>query len=222
MVEELISKKDLLKLTGISYGQLYRWKRKNLVPEDWFIRKSTFTGQETFFPKARILDRIDKIITMKAGLSLDELAQKFTDGPSDVTLTKKQLIERNIVSNIAVNLYEEQIEQTETFLYEAILYVFILDEALRSGEISLLEGKQILQTLHDHFPKSQRQQATLFVIRKMGVTVVLLLAAQDDQVFLEDAAKVAIQIKLENMQEQLKNRLLIGGERMAQASKNKR
>lgn len=51
MEEDLISKKDLLELTGISYGQLYRWKRKQLIPEEWFIRKSTFTGQETFFRK---------------------------------------------------------------------------------------------------------------------------------------------------------------------------
>jgi len=48
---EEISKKDLLILTGISYGQLYRWKRKGLIPEDWFIKRASFTGQETYFPK---------------------------------------------------------------------------------------------------------------------------------------------------------------------------
>lgn len=53
MDEKLISKKELLRLTGISYGQLYRWKRKNLIPEEWFIRKSTYTGQETFFQNRR-------------------------------------------------------------------------------------------------------------------------------------------------------------------------
>ncbi|MEC3633209.1 DUF4004 family protein, partial [Bacillus velezensis] len=52
---------ELLEETSISYGQLYRWKRKNLIPEEWFIRKSTFTGQETFFPRAEILKRISKI-----------------------------------------------------------------------------------------------------------------------------------------------------------------
>lgn len=51
MEQDLMSKKELLELTGISYGQLYRWKRKKLIPEEWFIRKSTFTGQETFFPR---------------------------------------------------------------------------------------------------------------------------------------------------------------------------
>ena len=70
MEDDLISKKDLLELTSISYGQLYRWKRKGLIPEDWFIRKSTFTGQETFFPKNRILSRIDKIKNMKDDISL--------------------------------------------------------------------------------------------------------------------------------------------------------
>jgi predicted DNA-binding transcriptional regulator AlpA len=31
--EELISKKEVLELTGISYGQFYRWKREGLIPE---------------------------------------------------------------------------------------------------------------------------------------------------------------------------------------------
>ena len=39
-MEELISKKELLEQTGISYGQLYRWKRKNIIPEEWLDRKS--------------------------------------------------------------------------------------------------------------------------------------------------------------------------------------
>ncbi|WP_216828545.1 YhbD family protein [Alkalihalobacterium elongatum] len=212
MEEELISKKDLLKQTGISYGQLYRWKRKNLVPEDWFIRKSTFTGQETFFPKDRILERIDKIINMKAGLSLDELANMFSQGPFDISLTKKQLIERNIVSGAAVDLYEEVIGASDNLSYETILFVYIIDEALRSGEISLSEAKQVLQTLINHLPKTKQLDAKLLVIRKMGVTVVLLLWAQEDEVFLEDAAKIAIQIKIGKIHEQLKNKLLIGGQ----------
>ena len=43
----MISKKDLLIQTNISYGQLYRWKREGLIPEEWFIKKSVSTGQET-------------------------------------------------------------------------------------------------------------------------------------------------------------------------------
>ncbi|HHE48164.1 MAG TPA: DUF4004 family protein, partial [Candidatus Acetothermia bacterium] len=71
---ELISKKEVLRLTGISYGQLYRWKRKGLIPEAWFIRKATPTGQETFFPREKILERIRRIQELKGERSLDELA----------------------------------------------------------------------------------------------------------------------------------------------------
>ncbi|MEW5827069.1 MAG: DUF4004 family protein [Candidatus Bipolaricaulota bacterium] len=76
--ENLIAKKEVLQLTGISYGQLYRWKRKGLIPESWFVRRSTFTGQETFFPRDKILERIERVKTMKDSLPLDDLADAIT------------------------------------------------------------------------------------------------------------------------------------------------
>ncbi|QAA77236.1 MAG: hypothetical protein BIP78_1470 [Candidatus Bipolaricaulis sibiricus] len=75
MDEDLIAKKDVLEQAGISYGQLYRWKRKGLIPEAWFIRKATVTGQETFFPRDKILARIEQIRSLKEEQSLDELVQ---------------------------------------------------------------------------------------------------------------------------------------------------
>lgn len=77
MEQKLISKKDLLKKYEISYGALYRWKRIGLIPEDWFIKKATVTGQETFFPEDLICERIELIINQKDDLSLEEISQKF-------------------------------------------------------------------------------------------------------------------------------------------------
>ena len=74
MEQELLSKKELLERYGISYGALYRWKRKGLIPEDWFIKKSTVTGQETFFPKTQICERVELILGQKEDVTLDELA----------------------------------------------------------------------------------------------------------------------------------------------------
>ena len=76
---ELISKKELLELTGISYGQLYRWKRERLIPEEWFVKQSAFTGQETFFERGRILERVKAILALKEGkgYSLEEMADIF-------------------------------------------------------------------------------------------------------------------------------------------------
>src|SRR6478735_6256738 len=112
MNEELISKKELLDLAGISYGQLYRWKRKDLIPEEWFIRKSTFTGQETFFPRERILERIDRIQKMKENLSLDEMAEMFSPSVGEMNLTKMELVKRGLASETTINLYLEQSKES--------------------------------------------------------------------------------------------------------------
>lgn len=77
--DRLISKKDVLEKMGISYGQLYRWKRKGLIPETWFIRRSTFTGQETFFPEDKIVERIERIKNMKGEHALDDLADVISE-----------------------------------------------------------------------------------------------------------------------------------------------
>ena len=78
MEQELISKKELLEKYAISYGALYRWKRKGLIPEDWFIKKSTVTGQETFFPKKMICERMEMIQRQKDDVSLEELSRLFS------------------------------------------------------------------------------------------------------------------------------------------------
>lgn len=77
MEQDLISKKELLERYCISYGALYRWKRKGLIPEDWFIKKSTVTGQETFFPEKLICERVELIQSQKDEYSLDELSKQF-------------------------------------------------------------------------------------------------------------------------------------------------
>ena len=92
MGEELISKKDLLERYGISYGALYRWKRKGLIPEDWFLKKATVTGQETFFPKELICERVELIQNQKDDFSLDELSKQFhEESEAKAVLTVKTL-----------------------------------------------------------------------------------------------------------------------------------
>ena len=86
-----ISKKELLELYGISYGALYRWKRMWLIPEDWFLRKSTSTGQETFFRREQIIPRLEQILDRSA--SLEELASQMN--PPQTEAPKPLLVVRN-------------------------------------------------------------------------------------------------------------------------------
>ncbi len=79
MEDKLISKKELLQRYGISYGALYRWKRMGLIPEEWFLKKSTGTGQETFFNEEAICGRIDEIIAAKDLDSLQRLSESLRE-----------------------------------------------------------------------------------------------------------------------------------------------
>jgi DNA-binding transcriptional MerR regulator len=207
MNEDLISKKDLLELTGISYGQLYRWKRKDLIPEEWFVRKSTFTGQETFFPKEKILERINKIQTMKENLSLDELADMFSPNLTELNLNKDDLIKRNIVSNNVLHFYLENNQVVLQFDLPRMLEVFILEKLLQSGDINLDEGKMLLQVLKDHGSLIKQKSCELVMIRKLGVSTCLLVANAEDVQF-ESGTKIVAKLSLLHCMEEIKAKLM--------------
>lgn len=207
MSEELISKKDLLELAGISYGQLYRWKRKDLIPEEWFVRKSTFTGQETFFPKEKILERIDKIQTMKENLSLDELADMFSPNVTNLNYTKDELIKRNIVSTPVIDFYLDQEKGSLQFNFSRILEVFILEKLLQSGEINLDEGKMVLQVLKDNEPLIKQKNCELMITRKLGMSSCLLLI-NAEAIHFEQGTKVVAALSLMTCMEEIKAKLL--------------
>ena len=106
-----ISKKDLLKETGISYGQLYRWKREGLIPESWFVKRPSPTGQETYFPKERILKRIRAIQQMKDTYSLEELAKMLTPEVSNRMFTEEDLEEFSEIDIEVAALFMDVMEK---------------------------------------------------------------------------------------------------------------
>ncbi len=122
MEQTLISKKELLQKYGISYGALYRWKRKGLIPEEWFIKKSAVTGQETFFPEALICQRIELIQSQKDDLSLDDLAKQLREeSPRQVLTLKTVFGERSILLEEIQGMYfsngkDEQRDILQAFL----------------------------------------------------------------------------------------------------------
>lgn len=75
---EYITKKQLLEEMNISYGQLYRWKRLGLIPESWFIKRPSSTGQETILPRKKIINRIKDIQLQMETQSLEQLVEKYS------------------------------------------------------------------------------------------------------------------------------------------------
>ncbi|MCG7379602.1 YhbD family protein [Paenibacillus sp. ACRSA] len=207
MTDDLISKKELLDLTGISYGQLYRWKRKNLIPEEWFIRKSSYTGQETFFPKQQILPRIDKIIHMKDGLSLDELADVFSPSLGEVEMMSvQQLLDRNIVSLSSLELLTEAGREQPLYGLEQIMMLYVLEKLLMSGDITRQEGTLLIEVMSDHYYRFRDRASELLLIRKMGVPTFMLVGA-GAELYFDKGVKVVLKITLATFMEELKLKL---------------
>ena len=203
MENELISKKDLLELTGISYGQLYRWKRKNLIPEEWFVRKSTFTGQETFFPKENILARIDKIKGMKEDRSLDDMAGVFSPVFLEAALSAEEIIDRKIVSASTLHNYFENKDSSGVLSFQVLLALFVLERLLQSGDVGIEEAKSAVRTMEDGYGKFEGKACDLAIIRKSGISLALLIPAASPLHF-EQGSKLIVRLSLEKCVEELK------------------
>jgi DNA-binding transcriptional MerR regulator len=190
-----ISKKDLLLEMGITYGQLYRWKRKNLIPEDWFIKKSSFTGQETYFPKEKILPRIQKILDLKDDLSLDDIAETLSPTIAQIKLTKEILLERNIVTKDVFALCEPFFATKKELSFFDILSMYVFESVLKSNEVSLAESKEMLHFLSQHYEQITNEQLELLFVRQLGVGF-WLLKKENEAVYMQSGAKRVIQLSL--------------------------
>lgn len=191
MEDELLSKKELLDLTGISYGQLYRWKRKDLIPEDWFIRKSTFTGQETFFPKRKILQRIEKIMNMKDDLSLDDIAGMLSPAPPDVSMSPEEAVKRGITLRHAVDAVAAEYRLPQRLGFHELLYFHVISQLLQAGNIGVDEVSTVYGFLDERYNAFGEKACELLCLRKLGIFSCCLVTFQTEVYFDSDVHVVA-------------------------------
>ncbi|APC39827.1 YhbD family protein [Clostridium estertheticum] len=203
MDEDLITKKELLEVTNVSYGQLYRWKRKNLIPEEWFIKKSSYTGQETYFPRLKILDRIEKILNMKDGISLDDLAQMFSPQLADVFLSEDDLLTKNIVTRQTLTTYKNIYGEIKIFSFQKILYILLLEKSLLSGNVSIDESKLMLETLEENYTLLDGKNCEVIFIRKFGITLCFLIT-KPNEFYIDKYSKIILGLNISSCIEELK------------------
>ena len=208
MDSDLISKKDLLQSAGISYGQLYRWKRKGLIPEEWFVRKSTFTGQETFFPREKALTRIDKIKSMQdEDASLDEIADAVSPDLGEVSMTIAEIGERGLVSPEALEIFSAEACDCEApLVFGEVVSLSALDMLLKTGDVNLDEGRAVLRSLQENYPAFEGRPADLIFVRRMGLSTSLLVSTAAEVRF-ESSARVVARLNLADCAEALSTRI---------------
>ncbi|MGG7177529.1 DUF4004 family protein [Clostridium paraputrificum] len=190
MYEELISKKELLEVMEISYGQLYRWKRKKLIPEEWFIKKSVSTGQETFFPRNKIIERIEIILNLKEEASLDELAFKFSNSIKNIKLSRDYLINVGIVDLSIIEMFETLVKADSLYDEGKIFGLLLYNELINSAALSLEEVNSIVLSALKDYSDFENDNYTLIVKRKLGVPFYYVTLG--DKEFIRDESAVEI------------------------------
>ncbi len=119
----MISKKDLLKEMNISYGQLYRWKREGLIPDEWFIKQSVSTGQETFFKRSLIIPRIKQILSLKDKYELQEINKLFTDNNEEHNYNVREVVMIDEIDPFVLKTYLAN-RKNLTIIELALIYIF--------------------------------------------------------------------------------------------------
>jgi len=205
--EELISKKEILDMTGISYGQLYRWKRKELIPEEWFIKKSSYTGQETFFPREKIINRINKIIDLKDDMPLDDLAVMFTNKPKVDDVSEEYLIEKEIIREETLPIYKDIFREKEEYNFKDVLLMDILQREFDLGKLTISEIEIILKLINKEYKSIEEKDGTLYIIRRLGIGICVV--AYREKIIVDDGSKIIGEINIKNIIENLKMRLTL-------------
>jgi hypothetical protein len=208
MDENLITKKDLLALTGISYGSLYRWKRQKLIPDQWFIHRSTFTGQETFFPREEILERIKRIQDLKDGMSLDEIAETFSPATREVNFTPAMLETSGLAARPAIDLFLAATNDPGPYSFERLFQVYFFDRLLKAGDLGRDDAVTALMLIRGAHKMDGGQQ--FLALRKLGVTTCLLVEA-GNQLTCDRECKVIMNTPLAKWVAELKEAISKAG-----------
>ncbi|KAA0546098.1 DUF4004 family protein [Bacillus sp. BGMRC 2118] len=202
MEETYISKKELLEVTGISYGQLYRWKRMNIIPENWFIKKSSFTGQETYFPRDKVLERIQKILELKDDYSLEELAEFFSPKADHVEMMTTSLLTHHIVSKEVIQA--SNYPPNEKLSFTDIFYLYMCDWISKEYRLSHDSLVQQLSFLKEG--DFVAEEVELVALKKEEVRIWFIVASKE-LLFVEDSATVLVKVSIVEKLNELKTKL---------------
>ncbi|EGT5271276.1 YhbD family protein [Clostridioides difficile] len=189
-MEELISKKDLLNKTNISYGQLYRWKRKNIIPEEWFIKKSAFTGQETFFPRDKILERIELILSMKEETSLDDIANMFMKKDINKEFDIDFILSKEVICNYTKEIFQNLYKKEQSIGKKELLILSIIEKFLVKSIITFEELKLIVNIIEENFTSIYNESGKIYLFRKFGVPFVVGCLDYKKVKFEKDVVKI--------------------------------
>ena len=201
----MISKSEVLEQTGISYGQFYRWKRKGLIPETWFHRRSTFTGQEAFLPREKVLERIRRINALKDDYSLDEIAGMLSPDIVHKSYSLSEINRMGWISKQALELYQGVRGREGDYTFDEVVFITSVEQLLGYGKLSTEVVELAARSLLANFEVIGNDTGRYLTIVRRSSTSYSVLYSGD--CFLDPDAVVIVTVDLDSVLENVKVRL---------------
>ncbi len=176
-----------------------------LIPEAWFRRRATFTGQETFLPREKLLDRIRRIQELKDRHSLEEIGQLLSPDLADRVYSLDELSAGVVLSARARDLFPTDIDAAR-LRFSDLVCLAAIDELSRQGGLAdehvRLAGVTLLKSLSEL--KDVTGERHLVLAERDGATVAMI---HTGQIVFDEPTKVLVSLNVDQLIEDLKVRL---------------
>lgn len=198
----LISKKDLLAITGISYGQLYRWKRERLIPEEWFIKQSSYTGQETFFPREQILSRIQSIQELKDKYSIEEMAKMLSPEVAPRRFQLEELKDFEEISDTLIPCFINSFEKEE-FDYMEVLFMIVISGLYQEEKVPFDQVKELVSGIKDVL-REVKSTGMVFALVQLDTRLYGMLYQDQRKILLDERFQIQKEVRMDEISNQIK------------------
>ena len=161
-----------------------RWKREGLIPEEWFVKRSSPTGQETYFPQEKILKRIHAIQQLKDSYSLEELARILTPEVSNRLFCEEDLEHFDELDiDVAADFMDAM--SKDSFVFLEVLVMIALSQAMVDSAITEEERTHAVSFLSKRMSELHSADYVLELLQAQGHLYVLL-KKEGSEVYLDD------------------------------------
>lgn len=167
-----------------------------MIPDVWFVKKSTLSGQETFFPKEKILERINAILEMKETHSFEEMSDLFSPDVQKQTYQLENIIAEATLSIKHVGAFMQYTERTSCSFFELLcIYISSKEEFAK-----YFSEEKNLESFYRSVVNWQKQVKNTLLELYMGDTggnIIYVLASVDNQIFFDNNMQMIERISLD-------------------------
>jgi hypothetical protein len=188
-----------------------------LIPESWFIRKSTFTGQETFLPREKVLGRIQKIQSLKDDHSLENLAQMLAPEMTGRDFDNEEVNTLSWISKEVREFFEEFRVNSGAYAFHDVVFLTVIEqlrEKLDDDELELVAST--LMSHRDELTQGEEFHWHLWMGRKAlersltkakAAASVSLCCLYDQTMRFDELTETVVELDLHTILESVKLKL---------------